>query len=204
MPPFPAVNVGESGENAGVSMRYWLVVQPLDRAREQVAGGFVQVPWGVREGVEPMREADGVVLYSPRERNPDGEPLRSFVQAGRVLPGDAYQAGGRGTSPWRRDVEWMREARPAPIRPLRDMLEFTRPRYWGEQLRDGWLEISRRDFIIAEDAVRRPSPEPSRRVLGMLRDTGLGGGIVGGVTGSGAPASPLTTSADAWGDGDGA
>lgn len=156
-----------------MSIRYWLVVQPLDRARLLVEGGFVQVPWGRYEGVAEMREADGVALYSPRERNPEGEPLRAFVQAGRVAPGEAYQPGGRGASPWRRDIEWMRESRIAPIRPLRDMLEFTGGRYWGEQLRDGWLEISRRDFIVAQDAVRRRAPEPSGFAVRALRETGL-------------------------------
>lgn len=157
-----------------MSIRYWLVVQPLDRARALAGGGYVQVPWGLREGVADMREADGVALYSPREQNPDGEPLRAFVQAGRVLAGDAYQVGGRGVAIWRRDVEWLPETRPAPVRPLRDLLELTRDRYWGEQLRGGWLEISRRDFIIIEDAVRRPAPEPSRMMIRMLRETGLG------------------------------
>ncbi|GGA73052.1 hypothetical protein GCM10011490_24830 [Pseudoclavibacter endophyticus] len=168
-----------------MSIRYWLVVQPLDRARLQVEGGFVQVPGGAREPVDAMREADGVVLYSPRAHNPDGEPLRAFVQAGRVLPGEAYQPGGRGASPWRRHIEWMHEARIAPVRPLRDLLEFTSGRYWGEKLRDGWLELTRRDFLIAEDAVRRPAPEPSGLVLGMLRETGAAG-AAGGV-GDGAP-----------------
>lgn len=157
-----------------MSIRYWLVVQPLDRARQLVEGGYVQVPWGLHAGVAEMGESDGVALYSPREHNPDGDPLRAFVQAGRVRAGEAYQAGGRGASPWRRDVEWMLESRIAPIRPLRDMLEFTSGRFWGEKLRDGWLEISGRDFIVAEDAVRRPAPEPSALVMRMLRSTGLG------------------------------
>lgn len=159
-----------------MALRYWLVVHPLDRARQLVEGGYVQAPWGARDGVEAMRESDGVALYCPRETNPDGEPLRSFVQAGRVAPGDAYQAGGRGTAPWRRNVDWLAEARVAPVRPLRDLLHFTRDRYWGEQLRTGRLELSRRDFEVIEDAVRRPAPEPSTLAMGLLRDTGLGTG----------------------------
>ncbi|KAB1662209.1 EVE domain-containing protein [Pseudoclavibacter chungangensis] len=158
-----------------MAIRYWLVVQPLDRARELVAGGFVQVPWGLREGVADMGESDGVVLYSPREHNPDGEPLRAFVQAGRVLDTEPVQWGGRGSSPWRRRVEWMRDARVAPVRPLRELLDLTRDdRYWGERLRNGWLEITRRDFIVVEDAVRRPAPEPSALGMGFLRETGFG------------------------------
>ncbi|CAG7844248.1 hypothetical protein USB125703_00474 [Pseudoclavibacter triregionum] len=149
-----------------MAIRAWLVVQPLDRARTMVEGGYIQAPWGVPEPVQAMGEADGVVIYSPRESNPDGEPLRSVVAAGRVLPGEAYQAGDRGSSPWRRDVEWMPEARIAPIRPLRDLLDLTRRnRYWGELLRPGWLELSRRDFEVLEDAVRRRPPEPG--VLGV-------------------------------------
>lgn len=162
-------------------IRYWLVVQPLDRARTMVEGGYIQAPWGVREAVAPMGESDGIVLYAPRAENPDGEPLRAAVAAGRVLDAEPYQVGGRGASPWRRQVEWLPEPRIAPMRPLRDLLELTRGRYWGEQLRGGWLEISRNDFEVLEDAVRRRPPEPGR--LGravleappMLRETGWPG-----------------------------
>ncbi|PPG30923.1 EVE domain-containing protein [Pseudoclavibacter sp. RFBG4] len=157
-----------------MAIRYWLVVQPFDRALAMVEGGFVQAPWGALEGVEQMRVSDGVTLYCPREVNPDGEPLRSVVQAGYVLDDEPYRAGGRGSSPWRREVQWMREARPALIRPLRDLLDLTRnDKYWGERLRAGWLELSRRDFEIFEDAVRRPSPEPSALGMGLIRETGL-------------------------------
>lgn len=149
-------------------IRYWLVVQPLDRARTMVEGGYVQAPWGVRAAVEPMGESDGVVLYAPREQNPDGEPLRAVVAAGRVLDAEPYRAGDRGASPWRRAVEWLPDARIAPIRPLRDQLELTGDRFWGERLRDGWLELSRRDFELLEDAVRRRPPEPGRIAPSML------------------------------------
>ncbi|MFD2674532.1 EVE domain-containing protein [Gulosibacter bifidus] len=145
-----------------MAIRYWMFVHPLDRAREMVAGGFVQHPWGDEQPLNVMAEADGVVLYCPRTENPDGEPLRSVVQAGRVLSDAPYRVGGRGKSPWRHDVQWLADAQIAPIRPLRDMLELTRDsRFWGEQLRPGWVELSRRDFEICEDAVRRPTPGPS-------------------------------------------
>lgn len=144
-----------------MAIRYWLVVQPLDRAELMMSHGFVQIPWGPREPLEHMHESDGVVLYSPRETNPDGETLRAAVGAGRVLPGEPFQAGGRGASPWRRAVEWLPEPRIAPIRPLRELLDLTRNNaYWGEQLRGGILELSHRDFMVLEDAVRRRPPEP--------------------------------------------
>lgn len=159
-----------------MAIRYWLVVQPLDRARELVELGCIQVPWGAREPLERMRAADGVVLYSPRESNPDGEPLRAVVQAGRIQTDEPVQSGGYARSPWRHEVEWLPEARVAPIRPLRDLLDLTRDdRYWGERLRDGWVELSRRDFEIFEDAVRRPAPDPSGFMLRTLRETGYPG-----------------------------
>ncbi|NLT26713.1 MAG: EVE domain-containing protein [Microbacteriaceae bacterium] len=159
-----------------MAIRYWLVVQPLDRARELVELGVVQVPWGVREPLERMRQADGVVLYSPRETNPDGEPLRAAVQAGRVLTDAPLQQGGYARAPWRHEVEWLPEARIAPIRPLRDLLDLTRDdRWWGERLRDGFVELTRRDFEILEDAVRRPAPDPSGYMLRTLRETGYPG-----------------------------
>lgn len=159
-----------------MAIRYWLVVQPLDRARELVELGAVQVPWGVREPLEGMRASDGVVLYSPREHNPDGEPLRSAVATGHLVSDEPRQWGTHANSPWRHDVDWMPDAQIAPIRPLRDLLELTRDdRYWGERLRDGWLEISHRDFMIFEDAVRRRAPDPSGYMLRTLRDTGYPG-----------------------------
>lgn len=153
-----------------MAIRYWLVVQPLDRARALVDGGFVQLPWGVRDGLEEMRELDGVVVYSPRTRNPDGDSIRCFVAAGRVADDEPWRAGSNPAAPWRRAVDWLPEAVPAPVRGLRDALDLTRDdRYWGERLRDGWLEITRRDFDLVEDAVRRRPPEPSRLAMGLPR-----------------------------------
>lgn len=155
-----------------MAIRYWLLVHPLDRARELVETGVARVVWGGEQPVAEFREADGVVIYSPRVHNPDGEPLRAAVAAGRVT-GEPYQYGGRGRPSWVAPVEWLAGARIAPIRPLRDMLELTRDsKFWGEQLRDGWVELSQRDFMILEDAVRPVAPEPSGFAIDALRDDG--------------------------------
>lgn len=149
------------------------MVHPLDRARELVEHGCVQVPWGAREPLDRMRAADGVVIYSPRVTNPEGEPLRSVVAAGRIRSDEPRQWGSSGRSPWRHEVDWLPDARVSPIRPLRDLLELTRDDwFWGEKLRPGWVGISRRDFEIFEDAVRRPAPDPSGYMLRTLREAG--------------------------------
>lgn len=154
-----------------MGIRYWLIVQPLDRARELIASGYAQVTWGGLEPLDRMRVADGVVLYCPRYENPDGESLRAAVQAGRVTSDEAYRSGTGGRSPWRVDVEWLPDAQFGYIRPLRDMLELTRDsKFWGEQLKPGWVELSRRDFEIFEDAVRRSAPDPSGYMLRALQE----------------------------------
>nr|WP_225752249.1 hypothetical protein [Pseudoclavibacter sp. Marseille-Q3772] len=145
-----------------MAIRYWLFVHPLDRARELIANGVVQHAWGGVEPLNLMRESDGMVLYCPRTENPDGDPLRVLAQAGRVLTAEPYRVGGRGRTLWRHDVQWLPESQLAPIRQLRDLLELTRnSMFWGEQLRPGWVELSQRDFMICEDAVRRSAPAPS-------------------------------------------
>lgn len=154
-----------------LGIRYWLIVHPLDRARDLIDGGYAQVAWGALEPLDQMRESDGVVLYCPRYENPDGEPLRAAVQAGRVTSERPYQAGSGGRSPWRVDVRWLPEAQFGFIRPLRHMLDLTRDsRFWGEQLRPGWAQLSRRDFEILEDAVRRPAPDPSGFMLRAIHE----------------------------------
>lgn len=154
-----------------MGIRYWLIVHPLDRARELIQGGYAQVAWGTLEPLDRMRTADGIVLYCPRYENPDGEPLRAAVQAGRVTSERPFQPGTAGRSPWRVEVEWLPETQFGYIRPLRDMLDLTREsRFWGEQLRPGWVELSRRDFEIFEDAVRRPAPDPSGFALRALQE----------------------------------
>ena len=154
-----------------MAIRYWLVVQPLDRARRQIEGGYLQLPRGRREGLAQMREADGVALYSPRRSNPDGQALRAFVGAGRIEDAEAYGAPLRLDGPvlWRRRARWSADPAPAPLRPLRDVLELTRSRFWGERLQDGLVELSRRDFEIVAEALARPAPEPSRLGMGLVR-----------------------------------
>lgn len=157
-----------------MGIRYWLIVHPLDRARELIDGGYAQVAWGTLEPLDRMRVSDGVVIYCPRYENPDGEPLRAAVQAGRVVAEAPYQSGAAGRSPWRIEVEWLPDAQFGYIRPLRDMLELTRDStFWGEQLRPGWVELSLRDFEIFEDAVRRPAPDPSGFMLRALQEGGV-------------------------------
>lgn len=154
-----------------MAIRYWLGVVHRGHVRDAVRRGIVRLNHGDRESVLPLREADGIVYYSPRETK-DGETLRAFTAIGRVAPGPAFAANGR-TGPagrdWRRRADWYLPAVEAPIRPLLGHLSFTSDRRnWGLQLRRGVLELSRADFDVIRQAMRMPAPEdrsPADRVV---------------------------------------
>lgn len=139
-----------------MAIRFWLAVAHRDHVRRAVESGVAQLNYGRREGLEGMRESDGIAFYSARDV-PDGQPVRAFTAIGRVADDDLYRVGGgdSGWRPWRRRVDYRLDVADAPIRPLLHVLEFTRHSYdWGLQLRPGFLELSRHDFEVVEQAMR--------------------------------------------------
>ncbi|PWC06753.1 EVE domain-containing protein [Mycetocola zhujimingii] len=146
-----------------MAIRYWLAVASRDHVHNAVDLGIAQVNHGQRGGLDAMGEADGIVWYSPKTEHPDGEPLREFMAIGRIASGMPYQAISLDRRPWRRRVDYERDAEPAPIRPMLGMLDFTRDQpQWGYQLRRGLLEISRYDFHLIREAMQRPSADDRR------------------------------------------
>lgn len=139
-----------------MAIRYWLAVAHRDHVRRAVEHGVAQLTFGRREGLDRMRESDGLAFYSARDL-PDGNPVRAFTAVGRVTDDDLYRVGGvdSGWRPWRRRVDFRADVADAPIRPLLHVLEFTRHTAdWGLQLRAGFLELSRHDFEVIEQAMR--------------------------------------------------
>jgi hypothetical protein len=152
-----------------MAIRYWLGVMQRDHVRRVVDLGVAQLNFGRREGLEGMRESDGLAFYSARD-TAEGAPVRSFTAIGRVADDDLYRVGGVESSwrPWRRRVDYRLDVADAPIRPLLHVLEFTRHSFdWGLQLKRGFLELSRHDFEVIEQAMRVGPGErirdPSRR-----------------------------------------
>jgi hypothetical protein len=139
-----------------VAIRYWVVVANRDHVRRAVEAGVAQLTYGRREGLDGMRESDGIAFYSAREL-PEGSPLRAFTAVGRVADDELYRVGAGDSDwrPWRRRVDYRPDVADAPIRPLLHVLEFTRHSYdWGLTLRPGFLEVSRHDFEVIEQAMR--------------------------------------------------
>ena len=152
-----------------MAIRYWLAVASRDHVQNAVDLGIAQVNHGQRGGLDAMGEADGLVYYSPKAEYPDGETIREFTAIGRIAAGAPYQAVSLDRRPWRRRVDYERDAEPARIRSMLGMLDFTRDTpQWGYQLRRGLIEISRHDFEVIRQAMQRPSaddrkyPEPRR------------------------------------------
>ncbi|WP_371323473.1 EVE domain-containing protein [Dechloromonas sp. ZY10] len=139
--------------------RNWIAVASAEHVRIGQAGGFMQVCHGKAAPLRRIRPGDQVVYYSPTEKFGGKTPLRCFTALGRVLAGEPYQADmGGGFLPFRRDVRWA-AARPTPITPLLERLEFSAgKKNWGYQLRFGLFEVSAHDFELIACAMAAKAP----------------------------------------------
>jgi hypothetical protein len=135
--------------------KFWIVTASADHAENGKAWGIVQACHGKSAPLRRMHAGDGVVIYSPKNRFQNGNPLMSFTAIGRIGLEPPYEFDmGNGFTPWRRGVQWQPAAQVLPIRPLLETLEFTRGKpSWGMVFRYGILQISRADFAILARAM---------------------------------------------------
>jgi hypothetical protein len=142
-----------------VPTRYWIGVASRDHVMTGVAGGFCQLGHGKAAPVKRLAPGDWIAYYSPRSKLEGGEPVQAFTAVGKIKPGDPYQGDmGGGFHPTRRDVDFLRAAREAPIRPLLDQLSFTRGRpSWGSAFRRGSFAVSAEDFLVIAEAMGVPT-----------------------------------------------
>ena len=138
----------------------WIAVASAEHVRIGRAGGFMQVCHGKGAPLRRLAPGDRVAYYSPTEIFGGKAPLRAFTAFGTVLLGNPYQADmGGGFHPFRRDVDWAREAWEAAIRPLLPALEFTAGgRNWGYPFRFGLFPVSDRDMAVIARAMNLPTP----------------------------------------------
>ncbi len=106
--------------------KYWLGVVQRAHVMIGVELGIAQTNHGAKAGVARMQPGDGFAYYSPKTSYPDGDPLREFTAIGRIAEGDIWQEDTGEFRPWRRKVEYARDAHAAPITPLLPILELTR------------------------------------------------------------------------------
>ncbi|MGZ9809833.1 EVE domain-containing protein [Pseudoroseicyclus sp. H15] len=130
-------------------MTCWIGVASAEHVRSGVAGGFAQLGHGKHDALEALRKGDWLAYYSPREGMGSGAPVQAFTALGQVTSEAPYQAAqAMNFNPFRVDVAYLAEARPAPIRPMLEELELTRGRdgNWGLLLRGPKRRVSMADM----------------------------------------------------------
>jgi len=117
---------------------FWMGIASAEHARGGRDGGFAQLGHGKRIAVKSLRKGDWIVYYSPREGMGEGKALQAFTTIGRVTSDAPYRAEqAMNFNPYCVDVDYLKDAVPAPIKPLLDELSLTRDRgaNWGIVMR---------------------------------------------------------------------
>ncbi|WP_331000313.1 EVE domain-containing protein [Hydrogenophaga crassostreae] len=127
--------------------RCWIAVACAEHASHGREQGFMQVCHGKAGPLRRLRAGDWVACYAPARTMGGKDRLQSFVSLGVVQTGAPYAIDmGGGFVPHRLDLRYV-EARPAPIAPLLDALDFVEDRQrWGHRFRFGLFEVSSADL----------------------------------------------------------
>lgn len=130
--------------------RHWIAVASAEhalRGRDHRPMGFMQVCHGRCAPLKRLRSGDVVAYYAPAQTMGGTDKLQSFVSLGVVQAGEPYAFDmGGGFVPYRRDVRYV-SARPTPIAPLLDTLDFVDNRQrWGYKFRFGLFEVGAADM----------------------------------------------------------
>ncbi|PYE84910.1 EVE domain-containing protein [Pseudoroseicyclus aestuarii] len=137
-------------------MACWIGIASADHVRGGVAGGFAQLGHGRQDAIRALRRGDWLAYYAPREGMGTGAPVQTFTAIGRVTSDAPYHAAqAMGFHPYRVDVDYVAEARPAAIRPLLEGLDLTRghKEHWG---------------LLLRGPKRRITPDDMRRIAAAM------------------------------------
>lgn len=119
-------------------MVFWMGVASAQHARGGRDGGFAQLGHGKHVAVKSLRKGDWIVYYSPRDGLGEGEPVQAFTTIGVVTSDAPYRVEqAMNFNPYRVDVDYLKSAEPAPIKPLLRDLRLTRDHglNWGIVMR---------------------------------------------------------------------
>jgi hypothetical protein len=117
---------------------FWMGIASAQHARGGRDCGFAQLGHGRHAAVKSLKKGDWIVYYSPREGIGEGNEVQAFTTIGRVMSDAPYRAEqAMNFNPYRVDVDYLKEAKPAPIKPLLDELRLTRDHgaNWGIVMR---------------------------------------------------------------------
>lgn len=137
-------------------MACWMGVASAQHARGGRDGGFAQLGHGKHIAVKSLRKGDWIVYYSPREGLGEGVAVQAFTTIGRVTTESPYRAEqAMDFNPYRVDVDYLKNATPAPIKPLLDELRLTRDHgaNWGIAVRGPKRRLDEEDIRRIADAM---------------------------------------------------
>lgn len=146
-----------------MKQRHWIAVASAEHVASGIGWGIMQVCHGKGGPLRRVQPGDQVIYYSPTARFRGREKLQHFTAFGIVRAGEPYRV--RMTDdfhPYRRDIDYL-PASPAPIGPLRGVLDFTRAGNWGWRLRLGLVEIGAMDARRIAEAMQVVFPAPMER-----------------------------------------
>lgn len=137
-------------------MAFWMGVASAQHARGGRKGGFAQLGHGKHIAVKSLRKGDWIVYYSPREGMGEGEVVQAFTIIGRVTSDGPYRVEqAMNFNPYRVDVDYLKDAEPAPIKPLLDRLRLTRDQgvHWGMVMRGPKRRLYEEDMRLISEAM---------------------------------------------------
>lgn len=137
-------------------MAFWMGIASAEHARRGRDGGFAQLGHGKHSAVKSLKPGDWIVYYSPRERMGEGPVVQAFTTIGRVIsPAPYLFPQAMNFNPYRVDVAYLAEARPAPVKPLLPLLHLTRNlgASWGMVMRGPKRKLERADMLIIAEAM---------------------------------------------------
>ena len=129
-------------------MKYWIGVVSESHVKRGLKGGFAQLCHGKKNPLAKMSVGDWLIYYSPKTDRENGVPLKKFTAIGRVAGEAAYEFQMTPDFvPFRRDIEYVKDASSLSIEPLLPKLSFIKnPKSWGFIFRTGHFEIPEADF----------------------------------------------------------
>lgn len=137
-------------------MAFWMGVASAQHARAGRDGGFAQLGHGKHIAVKSLRNGDWIVYYSPREGMGEGEAVQAFTTIGRVTSDAPYQVEqAMNFNPYRVDVDYLKDAKPAPLKPLLQKLKMTRDlgNKWGMVMRGPKRRLDEEDMRRIAEAM---------------------------------------------------
>ena len=159
----------------------WVAVASADHVARGRELGIMQVGHGKGAPLKRIRAGDRIAYYSPVHKLGEKEPCQAFTAIGTVRDELVYQADmsdmAEGFKPFRKNVDYARQAHPTPIHPLLTELSFTRDRArnWGYAFRFGLIKVTDADM----DAIARAMgvklsdrPGPSHPGLSITAPSG--------------------------------